>query len=462
MRRPNFILLADSYKASHFEMYPPGTERVYSYIEARQGGRWPASLFFGLQAFLMEYMQGPVVTQHDIEEAAEFWAAHGLPFNRSGWQTILDEYGGRLPIEIRAVPEGSVVPTGNALVTVENTDHRFFWLTSYVETALLRGVWYPTTVATNSLDCKRVIWHWLERTADDPAGAGLEFKLHDFGGRGVSSRESAELGGMAHLVNFRGTDTPNGILAARRYYREPMAGFSIPAMEHSTVISWGRDREEDAYRNVIRRFGRPGALVACVSDSYDLTAAVRDIWCGSMRDEVLASGCTLVVRPDSGDPPEVVLRTVEQLKEGFGADTNRKGYRVLRPAVRVIQGDGMSAGPIDDVLASLHFNGWSAENPAFGMGGALLQGVGRDDLRFAMKPSHVTVGGDGRGVSKDPADDRTKASKQGRFSLVRHADRWRTWPQGSTVLPDMLELVFRNGDLLRAEDFSTIRARAWQ
>jgi nicotinamide phosphoribosyltransferase len=146
-----------------------------------------------------------------------------VPFNRAGWQYILDTYNGYLPLEIQAVPEGSVVATHNVLVQVQNTDANCAWLTSYIETALLRAVWYPTTVATVSYQCKQVIARYLAATADSMDG--LLFKLHDFGARGASSEETAALGGMAHLVNFMGSDTVNAIVAARRYYQEPMAGF---------------------------------------------------------------------------------------------------------------------------------------------------------------------------------------------------------------------------------------------
>jgi nicotinamide phosphoribosyltransferase len=455
--RHNPILLADSYKASHFRMYPPGTEHVYCYIESR-GGRWSETLLFGLQAFVMEYLEGRVVTQSHVEEASELLQAHGLPFNRAGWQHIVDAHGGRLPLMIMAAPEGSVVPTGNALVTVENTDPALFWLPTYMETALLRGVWYPTTVATNSLYCKRVIWHYLQETADDPASAGLEFKLHDFGARGVSSRESAELGGMAHLVNFRGTDTVGALVAARRYYGEPLAGFSIPATEHSTIIAWGPEREEHAYRGVLELLG-PGKMVACVSDSYDLIHAVRDMWCGTLRDRVRDSGGTLVVRPDSGDPATVVLRVLEALGEGFGAEANGRGYRVLPTCVRVIQGDGVNAGSIADVLANLMMHGWSAENVAFGMGGALLQQVDRDTARFAMKPSHVTIHGLGHDVSKSSVDDPSKASKRGRFALTRHLGRWATVRPGGE--PNLLQPVFRDGEVMRRQSLADVRALSW-
>ena len=183
---------------------------------------------------------------------------------------IVNAHGGRLPVRIRAVPEGTLVPVHHVLATIENTDPACAWLTSFLETALLR-VWYPTTVATNSWATKQLIARYLDQTGDP---AGLPFKLHDFGARGVSSLESAMLGGLSHLVNFMGTDTMSALLGARVYYGEPMAGFSIPAAEHSTITAWGRDGEAAAYRNMLRQFAKPGSIVAVVSDSYDLDHAV--------------------------------------------------------------------------------------------------------------------------------------------------------------------------------------------
>ena len=171
------------------------------------------------------------------------------------------------------------------------------WLTTFIETALLRAVWYPTTVATLSRKAKLIIQAGLEKSSDDPAGQ-LPFKLHDFGARGVSSGESAGLGGMAHLVNFMGTDTMEALLAARRYYGAEMAGFSIPAAEHSTMTSWGRARERQAYEMMLDRFEGEGRLVAVVSDSYDLDHAVNEIWGGALREKVLAQKGTLVIRHD--------------------------------------------------------------------------------------------------------------------------------------------------------------------
>lgn len=206
----------------------------------------------------------------------------------------------------------------------------------------------------------------LERSGDV---AGLPFKLHDFGARGVSSLESALIGGMAHLVNFQGTDTMSALLGARTYYAEPMAGFSIPAAEHSTITAWGREGEAEAYRNMLRQFARPGSLVAVVSDSYDLEHAVTALWGRELRQAVIDSGATVVIRPDSGEPTAIVLRTVQALDAAYGSDVNAKGFKLLRH-VRVIQGDGITRESIQSIRAALQAHGCSADNVAFDQGGA--------------------------------------------------------------------------------------------
>ncbi|OZA62455.1 MAG: nicotinate phosphoribosyltransferase, partial [Sphingomonadales bacterium 39-62-4] len=307
----NMILATDSYKHSHFLQYPPEARVISAYIEARLNDFSDQVLFFGLQPFLLDYLGTPV-SAADVDEAEAICAAHGVPFNRTGWDAIVRDHGGFLPIAISALPEGTIVPAGVPLLQVENTDERIPWLPTFIETALLRAIWYPTTVATLSRKCKATIRAGLVKTSDDVAGQ-LPFKLHDFGARGTSSGESAGLGGMAHLVNFMGTDTLEGIMAARRYYGADMAGFSIPAAEHSTMTSWGRTREEAAYANMLDRFEGEGNIVAVVSDSYDLDAALTEIWGGTLREKVRTRQGTLVVRPDSGDPIETPLRTVRTL-----------------------------------------------------------------------------------------------------------------------------------------------------
>ncbi len=454
----NIILNVDSYKASHYLQYPPMTTQVSSYIEAR-GGQFKDAVFFGLQMFIKEYLASPV-TMEDVDEAKVILEAHGVPFNEAGWRYIVEKHNGYMPIEIEAIPEGTVLPVKNALVQVINTDPNCAWLTSYVETALLRAVWYPTTVATVSWNCRQIIQRYLDETADNSNGIG--FKLHDFGARGATTEEAAAVGGAAHLVNFLGTDTISGILAARRYYGAEMAGFSIPAAEHSTITSWGKDNEAEAYANMLDQFGGPGKLVAVVSDSYDLWNAIDNIWGEELKAQVEATGGTLVVRPDSGDPVTIVTETIERLMRKFGYEVNDKGYRVLPSCIRVIQGDGISQQTIEAILEAMKQRKQSAENIAFGMGGELLQKINRDTMKFAMKASAAKVAGLWRDVYKDPVTDQGKRSKKGRLAVVRG-----TTGEIKTIRREdlgqrenLLVPVFRNGKLLRDYAFEEVRQRA--
>lgn len=451
----NLILDTDSYKASHWLQYPPDTTGMYSYFESR-GGRYGATVFFGLQYLLREYLSGPVVTMKAVDEASRFFEAHGEPFNRAAWARLVETHGGHLPIRIRAVAEGTVVPTHNILMSAESTDPEHFWLVSWLETVLVR-LWYPITVATQSFYVKKDILDALTTSADDPL-MEIPFKLHDFGSRGVSSRESAGIGGMAHLVNFQGSDTIEGVRFANHYYDHPMAGFSIPAAEHSTITMWGRARELDAYRNMVRQFAKPGKTVACVSDSYDFFRAVESYWGDDLRDEVRDSGGTLVIRPDSGNPADVILECLAILDRKVGMLKNTKGYKVLPKYYRIIQGDGVEPDTIRSILLALHTHGYSASNLGFGMGGANLQKLNRDTQKFAFKCSEATVGGKSVNVFKDPVTDNGKRSKQGRLSLVQEDGRFRTVEGGRK--DDSLVPVFENGKILAQYTFEEVRANA--
>jgi nicotinamide phosphoribosyltransferase len=324
-------------------------------------------------------------------------------------------------------------------------------------------LWYPITVATLSWHAKRNILDLLTRTADDPK-TEIPFKLHDFGARGVSSSESAAIGGAAHLVNFMGSDTIEGIVMANRYYDAGMAGFSIPAAEHSTITSWGRDREAEAYSNMLDQFAKPGGLVAIVSDSYNLWNALENIWGTQLKQRVVECGATVVLRPDSGNPIEVVLRALQILDQKFGSTINDKGYKVLNH-VRIIQGDGVTADGIVDILANAARHDYSATNIAFGMGGGLLQQVNRDTQRMAYKCSAVQIDGEWYEVSKDPITDPGKKSKGGRLTLVREGNKFKTIRQPIGWRDDQIEVlrpVFRNGEILETQHFADIRERAEQ
>lgn len=459
----NIILRTDSYKFTHWKQYPPGTECVYSYFESR-GGRWQDVVFFGLQYYLKRYLEGQVVDRRAIDEAEEMVERHfgdRSLFNRRGWEHILDAHQGRLPVLIRAVPEGTPVPCHNVLMTIENTDPACYWLPNYLETLLVQ-VWYGCTVATQSREMKNLILKYLHRTGDPGL---IDFKLHDFGFRGVSSVETAGVGGAAHLLSFRGTDTFEGIMVARDYYSEPMAGFSIPAAEHSTIVAWEKDREVDAMRNMLDRF--PKGMVAVVSDSYDVFDACETIWGGTLRDRVLARDGCVVVRLDSGDPLAVLAaghpNVLGILADRFGYTVNAKGYKVLDPHIRLIQSDGVDFEMLDSILYAMQKAGFSADNIVFGSGGALLQKLNRDTLKFAFKCASATVDGRQRDVFKNPVTDHGKRSKSGRMKLIqcgeRHGPAYRTVRLDEPGEDQMVE-VFRDGTLVRDWSFSEVRERA--
>src|SRR6186713_46610 len=252
----NILLLADAYKYSHYRLYAPGTNKIYSYLQSR-GGDFNETVFFGLQYLLKQYFEGPVITKAKIDEAecllGEVFGRDDV-FCRSNFDYILEKHGGRLPVRILAVPEGSVVPVNNVLLSIENTDPRCFWLTNFLETLLMQ-VWYPCTVATLSWEIKKIIHSYFKETASSSSMDGIDLILNDFGFRGVSSVESAGLGGAAHLLSFRGSDNIAGSVLAKKYYQAEKAyGLSVPATEHSVCTLLGEAGELEVFRHVLESF----------------------------------------------------------------------------------------------------------------------------------------------------------------------------------------------------------------
>lgn len=426
----NPILKTDSYKPTQWCQYPPRTEDIYSYIEAR-GTKIEGvdeTVFFGLQPRISSLLMTRI-TMADVEAAKSFIDAHIGPniFHYEGWKYVVERHGGYLPLEIRAVPEGTVVPNGNLVVAIHSLDPKCYWAVSYIETALLQSSWYGSTVATLSRHIKKTIKKYLDLTATDPDNE-IMFKLHDFGFRGVSSDESAGHGGAGHLVNFYGTDTIEAITYAMEHYNAGMCGFSIPASEHSTMTSWTREREYDAYANMVEQFprNRGSKLFACVIDSYDTFNALK-LWAlpqngnKSLIEQVKELGATIVLRPDSGDPVATPVQVIEMLMDLLKDEVyvNNKGFLVLPDHVRVIQGDGIDHKDVEQILATLHAKGISASNIAFGMGGGLLQKVNRDTFKYAMKASAGSIGGSIVDIYKDPVTDPGKKSKRGVLELYR-------------------------------------------
>lgn len=464
----NIILATDSYKLNHWNQYPHDTEAVYSYFESRPGAEFSYTVFFGLQAILKQYLEGVVVTEDDINEAQAVATSHfGNPdlFNLKGWQHILKAHGGRLPLRIKAVPEGTVVPTGNVLMTVENTDPECFWLTNAVE-SLLTHVWYPSTVATLSRVTKTLIAGFLDRTAE--SRDGLPFMLHDFGYRGASSHETAAIGGAGHLVNFQGTDTLPAMLLAMKYYGADLASlaFSVPATEHSVMTAKGRDGEHEVVSQLLDEY--PSGILSVVADSYDIYKFVERVGT-EFKERILARDGVFVVRPDSvtqtdKTPEKLTGWILDKLWFHFGGEKNSKGFKVLDPHVRVLWGDGIDPIGIKRILSEATLRGFSAENLVFGMGGGLLQKVNRDTQRFAFKSSAQKRGGKWYEIFKQPLDA-AKESKRGRLKLVKVATLDDPTPHLATDREDapgldVLQTVFENGEFTGLTRFDAIRERA--
>jgi nicotinamide phosphoribosyltransferase len=426
----NPILKTDSYKESHGPFYPPGTTKVHSYFTCRKGGAHDEIVFFGLQMLLKE-LTVPI-TKEMVKEAKTYFEVHMATFDSERWYHIVNEHDGRLPLTIWAVPEGTVCKAGDPLIVVENTDPKCFWLTNYVETLLVQ-VWAPTTVATNSYHMKKDLMSALKMTGSVDS---WQHRLHDFGCRGVSSMQSAAMLGCAHLaVGFSGTDTVPALVAAREVYDEHCAGFSIRATEHSVVTAFG-----DSPLDELKAFGNylskvpDDAIVAYVCDSYNIYQFIQNIIGHvDIKKKILSrSGC-LVIRPDSGDPPSVVVDVLEALETLFpteypnqglgwphvhtGTTINEHGYKVLPPQLRVIQGDGIDAKMMVKILVAITQRGWSADNIAFGSGGGLLQKFNRDTLKCAFKASYIEVNGVGRDIYKTPIDAPGKNSRKGKIPL---------------------------------------------
>lgn len=456
MKTQNLALLTDSYKFSHWRQYPEGTTNIYSYFESRKGAEFPYTIFFGLQKILKQYFLDPI-TKSDVEQAKLFVDSHIGPdiFHYADWMKIVTHHNGYLPISIMAVPEGIKVPTGNVMMTVENTDQTIPWITNYVET-ILTHVWYPSTVATLSSRVKEIILHGLEKTGTPEQ---IDFKLHDFGFRGATCVEAAGIGGLAHLINFLGTDTTPAIITGMNYYNvNDMIGFSIPASEHSTITIYGKELESKAHENMLDSF--PSGLVASVSDSYDYFGMLKE-YGTTLKDKILSREGTFVIRPDSGDIISTLLKTLQTLEKYFDITINDKGYKVLPDQIRVIWGDGCTIETINLSVLNLIENGWSIDNVAYGMGGGLLQKVNRDTQRFAFKCSSAIVNDKERDVRKVPITDPSKTSKQGRLALVR-GGIITTIPelrleQSEGLYKNLLVKVFENGVLYKDYTFEQVR-----
>ena len=415
----NLLEMTDFYKHTHSRMYPKGTTHVHSYIESR-GSTLPSGkiLFFGLQAFISDNLGmcsrlNPTYMEHVCAEA--FNADY---FDPSRWVRLNHEMDTRLPIKICAVQEGNLYEPGTALVTIENTHPDFYWLPQFLETMLLRAVWYGSTVATISMEAKLIIDSYCKKQGTSVT----PFHLLDFGARGVSSHESAGIGGAAHLINFMGTDNIEGLIFARQHYKACAAGFSAMATEHSIMTAYGQEGEMDIVKKLLELRKDVANPLSIVIDSYD-----EDAFLVKLEKIPNLSELNIVIRPDSGDP-------VTELPKML-AWAHKHGCKVL-------WSDGISLEALPKICQAVVDANLPLDKVMFGMGGKLLQDVTRDTLKFAQKASAISINGGWRPIHKNPKKDPSKASRPGRF------------------LGGELELVYEDDRLIRKMDFDQIKRNA--
>lgn len=449
--RTNPIFLADGYKPSHALAYPPKMTYMQSYLEARVPETQPI-LVYGPQYYIKEYLS-KAIQPHDIEEADAYFKKYfgrGDVFKKDLFEYIVKRHRGYWPIRVYALPEGTVAKGGDPLMVIESTDPKVPWATNYVET-LLSNVWYPTTVATYTYQMRQVSKKYLEETSDTSKEPWiLNTRIHDFGQRGVPDPIVAGLGGSAALINSWGTDTLIAHQFIKNYYPDnnssEILDVSIPATEHSTITSWN---DELAAINHWLDL-HPTGVIACVMDSNDINHAIRQYLGIVLKDKILKRDGVLVIRPDSGDPVMSTLKVFEALWEVFGGTVNSKGYRVLNPKVRMIQGDGIDAIMHEKILRNFKLHLISAENIAFGSGGGLLQKHNRDTYKFAIKCCEVRIGDTVQSVQKSPKEWNAKGD---------YIQSFKKSKAGSQITSDM-RLIFDTGKLLKQYTFEEIRRRS--
>lgn len=473
------IDLADMYKTSHKDMYPEKMTVLQSYGEAREGSSIPHIVSFGMQVLVNE-LCGLRVTETHIQEAAVFFEAtfgdKGV-FERirPGWQAIVDA-GGYLPVRICALPEGTVVPPGTPLFTVESTNDKAPWVANWLETKLSH-IWYTTAVASVAFALRQSLEARCIDEGMTPAEAAEHAKkagICDFGLRGVECLDAGRRGGMAALTSSMSSDNTAGMAAIQAHYPDSPSshsfkgiGASIPAAEHSTITAHGKANELEAYKHILERF--PTGPVSIVADSYDYHQAITTIFCGELKqaiDDRYAKAVkavpdgfhAVVIRPDSGDMLKDVPFTLSELFRAFGGHVTAKGFKVLHPSVRVIQGDGIDLESYPKLLAAVQEAGFSVTNIVAGSGGGLLQKVNRDTIRFAIKANSAVIDGEPREIQKETVG---KKSKRGRLSVQEVADgEYKTFQSGTgDEGTNLIRMVYENGDAYHTERLADVRER---
>jgi len=473
--KENPLLALDVYKMGHMEQYAPGVTSVYSYLQARQGDRlWDKTVFFGLQYYLKEYLS----TKLEPWMADEFLLYREAILDMPNSQDVQNKIHslaklGYWPLHIKAVPEGTKIPVQNVLMTLTSTIDDFHWTPGYIESLLLKA-WYTTTVCSHSRKYRELVDVYFDETVDAEQDFLRDFTVHDFGYRGDASEEGAAISGVAHLVNFIGSDTVPALPCAMKYYGASLKGtmMSVPASEHSVMCSFGKEDELAAFKHMIALY--PTGIVSIVSDTFNIYRVLTE-FAEKLKPLILARNGKVVFRPDSGNPEHIIcgnpdapegspewLGAIRLLDKMFGSEVNKKGFRVLNPKVGLIYGDGMYYERYERTLKRLKEMGYAASNLVIGVGG-ILRNHSRDTFGFAIKGTEVIKNGVDVEIEKDPITDSKKKSHKGLLRLDYEVGSHFTTVDRVSREEEKkgyLQSVFLNGKLLKDYDLKFIRERS--
>lgn len=466
---PNNICVdTDFYKLTHHLAYKRGLTNLYVYGECRKEAEFSFVIPFGMQVYFWNSLVGNLVTTELIDEGerkCEAWSGYKEYFNRPMWELIRDKYQGRLPLRIKCVPEGMRIPVKNVLFTIEVLDPACVPLVNHIETEISH-FWFPTTIASNSFEIKKDIYKKLVETGSPEM---IEFMCHDFSYRGCTVPQQAERGGMAHMLNFRGSDTTRADRAIDFFYgtKEKAILQSVFATEHSTAQVFGSGSGEfDYIHNVLDKIP-DGAIGSVVVDTYDAMNFIQNVITREdVKKRILERNGKMVWRHDSGPKEEITNRSLVSLAHDFGYSYNKKHFQILNPKIGLLWGDDMERKTINALHTSINVNKWSSDNLVVGSGGGLLQkDKTRDTTGFAIKASNGMLGDKEINLIKDPATQPGKKSKTGRLKLHEANGKFMTissvgeTPQMFNAYVDTLETVYEMGDIVKEHNFDEVRKR---
>lgn len=506
-------LQTDFYKTLHYKMMPENMTRLYSNGTPRKS-RIPGVnkfVFFGMQYFIFEYLitqwgeflkNGSVIKEY--KRIMDFTLGKDV-VSMKQWEALREL--GYFPLHIKALPEGALCPVGVPFYTITNTHEDFGWLVNYLETIMNCTIWQPIISATLAREYKKILTHYAILTTGN--ADMVQWQAHDFSMRGMSSLETACTSGAAHLTSFTGTDTIPAISFLEQYYcadvEKELIGASVPATEHSVMCMGTKDDELGTFHRLFDLF--PTGILSIVSDTWDLWKVCTE-HLPTLKEEILARDGKLVIRPDSGDPVNIICGdgpnekshhpghpaykgVIELLWEVFGGTVNEQGYKVLDPHIGAIYGDSITTDRAIEMCERLMAKGFASTNIILGVGSYTYQYVTRDTAGIATKATYgevktsrkvspeitgnpnsatgIVIGEDieGREIWKDPiTDDGTKKSARGLLKVQelfkdgKHHTyvllESQTWEQEKT---GALETVFLDGKLVKFHTLQEIRNR---